>query len=109
MNIDWTALPGQVAAFVNDGAPVAEALLPQYAPVIQIGAKLLTAAANAEPTAVSLVNTIQSGNLPTPAELAQFSTDYEDAYQALHDDIAAQIAADGAAGGAAAGAAAKTT
>lgn len=91
-DINWSALPGQVTAFVTGAAPLAEMLAPQWAPAIQIGAKLLTAAAAAEPTAVSLVQDIQSGTTPTPAQLQQFATDYEDAYQALHADIAAKIA-----------------
>lgn len=91
--INWGAIPGQVVAFVTGAAPLAEMLVPAWAPAIQIGAKLLTAAANAEPTAVGLVQTIQSGTPPTPAQLQAFAADYEDAYQALHADIATQIAA----------------
>ena len=91
--MDWTKISSLVMTIVNDGAPVAEQLLPEYAPAIQIAAKLLTGAAAAEPTAVSLVQTIQSGQAPTPAELQTFATDYETAYQQLHADINTQLAA----------------
>ena len=91
--MDWTKISSLVMTIVNDGAPVAEQLLPEYAPAIQIAAKLLTGAASAEPTAVSLVQTIQSGQAPTPAELQTFATDYETAYQQLHADINTQLAA----------------
>ncbi len=92
MDLDWNTITKNVVSFVNDGAPIAEQLLPEYAPAIQIGAKLLTGAANAEPAAVDLVNTIRSGQMPSPADLQQFATDYEDSYQALHADIAARLA-----------------
>lgn len=93
MNINWDDLAAKVVSFVNTGAPVVEELVPAWAPAIQIGTKLLTAAANAEPTAVSLVKTIQSGQAPTPEQLQSFAADYESAYQTLHADLAAQIAA----------------
>lgn len=92
-SINWDDLVVKVTTFVNDGAPVVEELVPAWAPAIQIGTKLLTAAANAEPVAVGIVKQIQSGQAPTPDQLQQFSTQYEAAYQALHADLAAQIAA----------------
>lgn len=91
--MNWDTIVGQVSTLITDGAPVAESLLPAWAPAIQLGAKLLSAAANAEPTAVAIVKGIQAGTPPTAAELQSFAGDYEAAYQALHTDIAAQIAA----------------
>lgn len=91
--MDWTDIVSKVSTFITDGAPAVEELVPAWAPAIQIGTKLLAAATQAEPTAVALVKSIQSGQAPTPAELQSFATDYEAAYQTLHTDIAAQIAA----------------
>lgn len=92
--LNWSAITSGVVSLINDGAPVVESLVPAWAPAIQIGLKLLTGAAQAEPVAVSLVQSIQSGQAPTPAQLQAFASDYEADYQALHADLAAQIAAD---------------
>lgn len=92
-NIDWGDVASKVSSLINTGAPLAEMLLPAWAPAIQIGAKILTGAADAEPTAVALVKTIQGGETPTPAQLQSYATQYESDYQALHADLAAQIAA----------------
>lgn len=91
--MDWDDLIKKVTTIVNDGAPVAEELVPAWAPAISLAAKLLTGAAQAEPVAVGLVQTIQSGQAPTPAQLQSFASDYEAAYQQLHADIATQLAA----------------
>lgn len=89
--VDWTDIANKVVSIVTTGAPVVEELVPAWAPAIAVAAKLLQGAADAEPTAVALVKTIQSGQVPTPAEIQQFSTDYETAYQTLHADIAKQL------------------
>ena len=93
MAIDWTKLTQEVVSLINGGAPLAEDLLPAYAPAIQVAAKLLTGAANAEPSAVAIVQSIQAGKAPTPTDLQAFAAAYEADYQALHADLAAQIAA----------------
>jgi len=92
MSIDWADIVTKVSTLINTGAPVVEELIPAWAPAIQIAAKLLQGVASAEPTAVALVKTIQSGTAPTPTELQQFGSDYEAAYQTLHADIATQLA-----------------
>ena len=92
--MDWNDIVSKVSQVITTGAPLVEELVPAWAPAIQIAAKILTGAANAEPTAVALVQTIQSGQPPTPADLQQFANDYEAAYQQLHADVAAQIAAE---------------
>ena len=92
MAIDWTALTQQVMTIINTGAPVVEELVPAWAPAIQITTKILAGAADAEPTAQSLLQTIQSGTPPTPTQLQTFASAYEVDYQTLHADIAAQLA-----------------
>lgn len=92
-NLDWGDVASKVVTFITSGAPLAEELVPAWAPAISIGAKLLQGAVAAEPTAIALVKTIQDGAAPTPAELQSFATGYEADYQALHADLAAQIAA----------------
>jgi hypothetical protein len=91
--IDWTDVAIKVNTIIQTGAPVAELLLPAWAPAIAIAAKVLQGAAAAEPTAVALVKSIQAGTPPTAAQLQSFSTAYEADYQQLHADIAAQLAA----------------
>lgn len=91
--VDWTDIANKVVSIVTQGAPVVEELVPAWAPAIQVATKLLQGAAAAEPTAVALVQSIQSGQVPTPTQIQQFSTDYEAAYQTLHADIATQLAA----------------
>lgn len=91
--MDWNDIAQKVSTFIQDGAPIAEELVPAWAPAIQIGSKLLQGAIAAEPTAVALVKDIQSGTVPTPAQLQTFSAQYEADYQTLHADIAAKIAA----------------
>jgi hypothetical protein len=93
MAIDWNDIATKVNTIIQDGAPVAELLLPAWAPAISVAAKVLQGAAAAEPTAVALVQSIQSGTPPTAAQLQSFSTAYESAYQTLQTDIAKQIAA----------------
>lgn len=83
----FETLASKVTTLINDGAPVVEALEPGWAPAITLVSNLLTAAANAEPTAVALLGTIKSGQAPTPEELDAFAADYEAAYGALHADI----------------------
>lgn len=90
--MNWTDITSKVVSFVNEGAPLIEDLVPAWAPAIQVATKLLQGAAAAEPTAVALVKSIQSGQAPTPDELQAFASDYEAAYQTLHADIATQLA-----------------
>jgi hypothetical protein len=82
-----------VTTVVDVLAPVASVAFPQAAVAIAIGSKIIQGVIAAEPTAIALFNQIKGGTPPTPAQLAQFSADYETAYQKLNADIAAKLAA----------------
>jgi len=91
--MDWTDIANKVVSIITNGAPIVEELVPAWAPAIQVATKILQGAAAAEPTAVALVQSIQSGTVPTPTQIQQFSAAYEADYQLLHADIAKQLAA----------------
>src|ERR1700704_4254269 len=74
-------------------APIVSVAVPGAAAAIMIGTKSIQAVLAAEPTAVALFNRIKSGEQVTPAELQQYASDYEAAYQQLAKDIADKLAA----------------
>jgi hypothetical protein len=74
-------------------APIAAAADPAIAGAVAIGAKIVAGAIALEPQAVALLNQIKGGTPPTAAQLAQYASDYEAAYQKLNADITAKLAA----------------
>jgi len=96
MSLDWNKITQKVAEIVSALEPFANVAVgvvaPEVAPALVIGEKIIHGLINAEPTAVALVNQIKSGAEPTPAQLQQFSDNYEASYQKLKADIAAKLA-----------------
>jgi hypothetical protein len=81
-----------VTTVVSALAPIAETLDPALAPAIAIGTKIVQGVLATEPTAVALYNQLKAGTPPTAAQLTQFQSAYESAYQKLNADIAAKLA-----------------
>lgn len=83
---------GVVESVVTALAPIAAAVEPNLAAGIVLGQKIVLGALALEPEAVQLYNSIISGVTPTAGQLAQFSSNYEAAYQQLDADIKAKLA-----------------
>lgn len=92
MTFDWQAISTDVAAGVNILAPFAETLVPEAAPAIAIINKIIQGAMAAEPTALALVQQIQSGTPPSQTQLAQYYAAYQADDNALKADIEAHLA-----------------
>lgn len=90
---DWTSIAQGTADVAKLLAPLVGAAFPGASVALEIGTKIIQGVIAAEPTALALYNRIKNGAVPTPAELQQFSDDYEASYQRLKRDIAAKIAA----------------
>lgn len=93
MTFDWDQIAATVNSLVAVGAPIAEALAPEAAPAIEIGATILKGIAAAEPAAKALAAQIQSGTPITADQLAQYYSTYQKDDDALAADIAAHLAA----------------
>lgn len=93
MSLDWSAIANGVSTGVSLLAPFAETLVPEAAPAIGIIEKIIAGAVAAEPTAVALVQQIQSGQVPTQTQLAQYYATYQADDDALKADIDAHLAA----------------
>lgn len=89
----WDAIAKGAADVALTLAPLVGIAFPGGAAAIEIGTKIVQGVFAAEPTALALYNRIKNGAVPTPAELQQFSDDYEASYQRLKRDIAAKLAA----------------
>ena len=92
MTLNWDTIAQDVAAGVNAIAPFAETLAPETAPAIAIINKIIAGAIAAEPTAVALVQQIQSGTVPTQTQLAQYYANYQADDDALNADIKEHLA-----------------
>ena len=86
--IDWSKLGADVAAIAAAVAP----FVPSASAAVLLGSKIIQGVMDEIPAAVALYNQISSGAPPTAAELAQYQSDYEVAYQKLNSDIADQLA-----------------
>lgn len=84
-------LAEEVVSVVGLLAPVVEAAVPASAAAISIGTKIAQGVLAAEPAAVALYDQIKGGVTPTSAQLAQYASDYEAAYQQLDSDVKAQL------------------
>lgn len=89
---DIAAVATGVSNFVKAVEPIIDIAAPEAAPILAIGEKILQGIAAGAPTAVSLYNQIKDGTPATPAQIAQFEADYENAYQKLRSDLAARLA-----------------
>jgi hypothetical protein len=96
----WDDIANGVSAFLNAAAPllpvaedVVQVAFPGAGAALSLGEKILQGVVAAEPSAVALYKQVTSGTPPTPAQLAQYASDYEASYQQLKADIATQIAA----------------
>lgn len=87
MALNWETIAQKVAEGVNALAPIAETLVPEAAATIAIVNKIIQGAMAAEPTAVALVQQIQSGGVPTADQLAQFYANYQTDDDTLKADI----------------------
>ena len=67
--------------------PVVDVLDPAIGNALALAAKLLSGVAAAEPTAVSLYNSLTSATPPTDAQLEAYAANYETAYQKLNTDL----------------------
>ncbi|HSV14223.1 MAG TPA: hypothetical protein VLI90_08180 [Tepidisphaeraceae bacterium] len=87
----------QVSAFVSATAPIVDAgvgiALPELAPAIDAGTKILQGVLAEEPAAKALYDQIKSGETPTADQIAAIESSYEADYQQLKADIAAAKAA----------------
>jgi Na+/glutamate symporter len=90
---DWTSIAQGAANVATLLAPLVGAAFPGASIAIEMGTKIIQGVIAGEPTAIALYNRIKNGEVPTPAELQQFSDDYEASYQRLKRDIAAKLAA----------------
>jgi len=86
----WEDIAAQVHGVVNRLAPYAqpiitgvEAVVPEVAPAIAIGTKIIQGVIAGEEAAVALYTQITKGIPPSPEDLKNFLGDYEDAYQDL--------------------------
>lgn len=93
MTQTWENIAQTVGTVVTVLAPIVSAAVPGAAAAIAIGTKIVQGVIAAEPTAVALYNRITSGEQVTAAELQQYASAYEDAYQRLAKDIADKLAA----------------
>lgn len=88
-----------VSHAVAQYAPLAEQLAVALAsaygagPAVSMAIKLVAGAAAKLPEAVSLVEQIQAGTIPTQAELDAYAADEDSSYSKLMKDIAAARAA----------------
>lgn len=85
--MNWDTISKDVSNVVSALAPVVEAALPTEAAAIALGIKIVQGAMAAEPAAVALFEQIKNGTPATPTQLADFSAQYEAAYQQLNNDI----------------------
>ncbi|MDE2040667.1 MAG: hypothetical protein KGO96_12295 [Elusimicrobia bacterium] len=67
--------------------PVVNVFDPEIGAVLAIVSKVVSGVSAAEPTAVSLYNSLTSGTPPTAAELEAYAASYEAAYQQLKTDL----------------------
>lgn len=95
MDINWDKIADQVHGVVNRLAPYAqpivtgvEAVVPEIAPAIALGTKIIQGVIAGEEAAVELYNSITTGTPPTKEQLQEFFGNYEDAYKELDADIA---------------------
>lgn len=93
MSLDWDEIAHSVASGVNALAPIAASFVPGAAPAILIVEKIISGLIAAEPAAIALVKQIQSGEVPTQTQLAQYYTQYQSDDDALKADIEAHLAA----------------
>jgi hypothetical protein len=61
---------------------------PEAVGIIDIVAKILAGVTAAEPTAISLYQSLTSSVPPTAEQLQQYAANYEAAYQQLNTDLA---------------------
>lgn len=92
-NFDWAALAAQVNNLVVAAEPAIDMVAPGAGSALHIAESIFQGAIAGAPTAIALVNQITSGTPATPAQLQQYSADYEASYQKLKADIAAKLAA----------------
>lgn len=86
------ALAVKIVAAVEPLLPVAGGLVPTAAPALEIADKVIKAFLIGEPTAVSLVKRISSGEDVTAVELLKDIDINNAEYQALSADLKQQIA-----------------
>ncbi len=79
----WTTLGNDIALI---GTAI-EALFPTEAAAIGVAVKIVQGMLEGVPAALQLYDNISTGKQPTAADLAQYSSDYEAAYQKLNADI----------------------
>lgn len=93
MTQTWENIAQTVGTVVTALAPIVSAVVPGAAAAIAIGTKIVQGVIAAEPTAVALFNRIKSGEQVTAAELQQYASDYEAAFQMLAKDLSDKLAA----------------
>lgn len=91
-DIDWSKITSIVSQGVTVLAPLVEAADPALGVAVGIISKVVAGAVAEEPVALDLFNRLKSGAPVSPAQLAQFASDYEAAYQQLNADINAKLA-----------------
>lgn len=89
----WDDISKVISTVVTVLSPIASPVVPGAAAAIAIGTKIIQGVIAAEPTAVALFNRIKSGEQVSAAELQQYASDYEAAYQQLAKNIADRLAA----------------
>lgn len=90
--MNWDQVASEVSSIVSAVAPIASAVLPEEAAAIGIAAAIIKGAAAAEPTAMALINQVNTGMAPTSAQLAAYYASYVADDDALNADIASHLA-----------------
>ena len=88
LGMDWSKLGTDVAAIAAAVAP----FVPTASGAILLASKIVQGVLDEIPAAVALYTQIVNGRAPTAAQLTQYQSDYEAAYQQLNADIAAALA-----------------
>lgn len=92
MDLSWDTIASDVSKVVEALAPVVEVAAPEVSTGISLGVKIIQGVIAAEPVAVALYKQIMDGTQPTATQLADYASQYEEAYQQLNDDINEKLA-----------------
>lgn len=90
--MNWDMIRNSVVAAIKLGTPIVATAFPGAAYALNIANHIVQGVEAAEPSAMALKNSIESGNIPTNEQLEEYAKRYNLSSEALEDDINKKIA-----------------